>query len=67
VAEIKSKDNTSKDELSNAFEALLANTSKKEKQYSDSYFTSIKVLLTKSLVPRIIILYVENLVSNLNN
>jgi hypothetical protein len=67
VAEIESKDNTSKDKLNNAFKALLANTSKKEEQYSDSYFTSIKVLSTKLLVPYIIILYVETLVNNLNN
>jgi hypothetical protein len=67
VAEIEGEDNTSKDKLSDAFEALLANTSEEEEQYSDSYFTLVKVLLTKSLVPRIIILYVENLVGNLNN
>jgi hypothetical protein len=68
MAEIEGENNTSKDKLSNAFKALLANTSKKEeKQYSDSYFTLIKVLLTKLLVPCIVILYVENLVSNLNN
>jgi hypothetical protein len=68
MAEIEGENNTSKDKLSNAFKALLANTSKKEeKQYSDSYFTLIKVLLTKLLVPCIVILYVENLVSNFNN
>jgi hypothetical protein len=67
MAEIEGKDNTSKDKLSDAFKALLANISKEEKQHSDSYFTLIKVLLIKLLVPCIIILYVENLVSNLNN
>jgi hypothetical protein len=67
MAEIEGKDNTSKDKLSNAFEALLANTSKEEKQHSDSYFTLIKVLLTKLLVPYIVIPYVETLVNNLNN
>jgi hypothetical protein len=67
VAEIEGEDNTSEDKLSDAFKALLANTSEEEEQYSDSYFTLVKVLLTKLLVPRIIILYVENLVSNLNN
>jgi hypothetical protein len=67
VAEIKGKDNTSKDKLSNAFKALLANISKEEEQYSDSYFTLVKVLLIKLLVPRIIVLYIENLVNNLNN
>jgi hypothetical protein len=67
MAEIEGKDNTSKDKLSNAFKALLANTSKEEKQHSDSYFTLIKVLLTKLLVPYIVIPYVETLVNNLNN
>jgi hypothetical protein len=67
VAEIEGKDNTSKDKLSNAFKALLANISKEEEQYSDSYFTLVKVLLIKLLVPRIIVLYIENLVNNLNN
>ena len=67
MAEIESKDNISKDKLSNAFKALLANISKEEKQYSDSYFTLIKVLLTKLLILYIIILYIENLVNNLNN
>jgi hypothetical protein len=67
VAEIEGKDNTSKDKLSDAFKALLVDTSEEEEQYSDSYFTLIKVLLTKLSVPYIIILYVENLVSNLNN
>jgi hypothetical protein len=67
MAEIEGEDNTSEDKLSDAFKALLANISKKEEQYSDSYFTLVKVLLTKLLVPRIIVLYVENLVSNFNN
>jgi hypothetical protein len=67
VAEIEGKDNTSKDKLSDAFKALLANISKEEEQYSDSYFTLVKVLLIKLLVPRIIVLYIENLVNNLNN
>jgi hypothetical protein len=67
MAEIEGKDNTSKDKLSNAFKALLANTSKEEEQHSDSYFTSIKVLSTKLLIPCNIVLYVKNLVSNLNN
>jgi hypothetical protein len=67
VAEIESEDNTSKDKLGDAFKALLANTSEEEEQHSDSYFTLVKVLLTKLLVPRIVVLYVENLVSNLNN
>jgi hypothetical protein len=67
VAEIESEDNTSKDKLGDAFKALLANTSEEEEQHSDSYFTLVKVLLTKLLVPCIIIPYIENLVSNLNN
>jgi hypothetical protein len=67
MAEIEGKDNTSKDKLSDAFKALLANTSKEEEQHSDSYFTLVKVLLTKLLIPCIIVLYIENLVSNLNN
>jgi len=69
MAEIEGKDNTSKDNLGDAFKALLANTSKKEEeeQYSVSYFTSIKVLSTKLLVPYIVILYAKTLVNNLNN
>jgi hypothetical protein len=67
MAEIEGKDNISEDKLSNAFKALLANISKEEEQHSDSYFTLIKVLLTKLLVLYIIILYIENLVNNLNN
>ena len=67
MAEIEGKDNTSKDKLSDAFKALLVDTSKEEEQYSDSYFTLVEVLLTKLSIPRIIVLYVENLVSNLNN
>jgi hypothetical protein len=67
VAEIEGKDNTSEDKLSDAFKALLANISKEEEQHSDSYFTLIKVLSTKLSVPCIVILYVESLVSNLNN
>jgi hypothetical protein len=67
VAEIEGEDNTSKDKLGDAFKALLADTSKEEEQHSDSYFTSVKVLSTKLLVPRIVVPYVENLVSNLND
>jgi hypothetical protein len=67
MAEIESKDNISEDKLSNAFKAFLANTSKEEEQHSDSYFTLIKVLSTKSLVLYIIILYIKTLVNNLNN
>jgi hypothetical protein len=67
MAEIEGEDNISEDELGDAFEALLADTSKEEEQHSDSYFTLVKVLLTKLLVPCIVILYIENLVSNLNN
>jgi hypothetical protein len=72
MAEIEGKDYTSKDKLSDAFKALLADTSKKEKQYSDSYFassyfTSIKSLLTKLLVPYIAVPYAKTLVNNLNN
>jgi hypothetical protein len=67
VAEIEGEDNISEDKLSDAFEALLADTSEEEEQYSDSYFTSIEVLLTKLLVPYVIIPYIENLASNFNN
>jgi hypothetical protein len=67
VAEIEGEDNISEDELGDAFKVLLANISEEEEQHSDSYFTLVKVLLTKLLVPRIVVLYVENLVSNLNN
>jgi hypothetical protein len=72
VAEIEG-DNTSKDELSDAFEALLANISKEEEeqhpeQYSNSYFTLVKSLLTKlSVAPPIVIPYAKTLVNNLNN
>jgi hypothetical protein len=77
VAEIEGN-NTSKDKLSNAFKALLADTSKEEeeqhpKQYSNSYFTSsyftsIKSLLTKlPVAPSVIIPYAKTLVNNLNN
>jgi hypothetical protein len=66
MAEIESEDNTSEDELSDAFKALLADTSKEEEQYSDSYFTSVEVLSTESSVPYIVP-YVETLVDNLNN
>jgi hypothetical protein len=67
VAEIEGEDNISKDKLSNAFKALLANTSEEEEQHLDSYFTLVEVLLTKSLVPYIVVLYIETLVDNLNN
>jgi hypothetical protein len=67
VAEIEGKDNTSKDELSDAFKALLADTSEEEEQYSDSYFTLIKVLSTKLLILHVTIPYVENLAGNFNN
>jgi len=67
VAEIEGEDNTSEDKLSNAFKALLADTSEEEEQHSDSYFTSVEVLSTKSSIPRIVVPYVENLVGNLNN
>jgi hypothetical protein len=75
VAEIEGKDYTSKDKLSDAFKALLADTSKEEKeeQYSDSYFTSsyftlVKSLLTELLVASsVVIPYAKTLVNNLNN
>jgi hypothetical protein len=67
MAEIESKDNTSKDKLSNAFKALLADINKEEEQYSDSYFTLIKVILNKLLITYIIILYVKTLINNFNN
>jgi hypothetical protein len=67
VAEIEGEDNTSEDELGDAFKVLLADIGEEEEQYSDSYFTLVKVLLTKLLVPYIIVLYVENLVGNLND
>jgi hypothetical protein len=67
VAEIEGEDNISKDELGDAFKALLADTSEEEEQHSDSYFTLVKVLLTELLVPYIVVLYVENLVSNFND
>jgi hypothetical protein len=77
MAEIEG-DNTSKDKLGNAFEALLADIGEEEEeqhpeQYSNSYFTSsyftlVKSLLTKSLVaPSIVIPYAKTLVNNLNN
>jgi hypothetical protein len=77
VAEIEG-DNISKDKLSDAFKALLADTSEEEEkqhpeQYSNSYFTSsyftsIESLLTKLLVaPSIVIPYAKTLVNNLNN
>jgi len=66
MAEIEG-DNTSKDKLSDAFEALLADTSEEEEQHLDSYFTLVKVLSTKSLVPPIIIPYAKTLVNDLNN
>jgi hypothetical protein len=76
MAEIEGN-NTSKDKLSDAFKALLADISKEEeqylKQYSNSYFISsyftlIKSLLTKLLVaPSIIVLYAKTLINNLNN
>ena len=76
MAEIEGKNNNnanSKDELSNAFAALLASIIGEEieetgEQYSDSYFTSIKsFFLTKSLAISHIIPYVKTLVDNLNN
>jgi hypothetical protein len=76
MAEIEG-DNTSKDKLSNAFKALLADTSEKEEQhpeqysnsyFTSSYFTSIESLSTKLLVaPSIIVPYAKTLVNNLNN
>ena len=77
MAEIEG-DNTSEDKLSNAFKALLADTSKEEEeqhpeQYFNSYFTSsyftlVKSLLTKLLVaPSIVVPYAKTLVNNLNN
>jgi hypothetical protein len=72
MAEIEG-DNTSKDKLSDAFKALLANISKEEEeqhpeQYFNSYFTSIKSLLTKLLVaPLIVIPYAKTLVDDFNN
>jgi hypothetical protein len=73
VAEIEGKDYTSKDKLGDAFKALLADISKEEEQYSNSYFISsyftlVKSLLTKLLVaPSIVIPYAKTLVNNLNN
>jgi hypothetical protein len=77
MAEIEG-DNTSKDELSDAFKALLADISEEEEeqypeQYSNSYFTSsyftlVESLLTKLLVaPFIVVPYAKTLVNNLNN
>jgi hypothetical protein len=72
VAEIEG-DNTSKDKLSNAFEALLADIGKEEEeqhpeQYSNSYFTLVKSLLIElSVAPSIVVLYTKTLVNNLNN
>jgi hypothetical protein len=76
MAEIEGEDNTnSKDKLSNAFKALLADISKEEgeEQYPDSYFISsyftlVKSLSIKSLVaPLIVVPYAKTLVNNLNN
>jgi hypothetical protein len=68
VAEIEGKDNTnSKDKLGDAFKALLADISKEEEQYSDSFFTSVKSLLTKSSISLVFVLYAKTLVDNLNN
>jgi hypothetical protein len=76
VAEIEGEDNiNSKDKLSDAFKALLADISKEEgeEQYFNSYFTSsyftlIKSLLIKLLVaPLVVIPYAKTLVNNLNN
>jgi len=54
--------------LGDAFKALLVDTSEEIKeQYSDSYFTLVKVLLIKSSIPSIIIPYTKTLVNNLNN
>jgi hypothetical protein len=77
VAEIEG-DNTSKDELGDAFEALLADIGEEEEeqypeQYSNSYFISsyftlVKSFLTKSLVAlSIVIPYAKTLVNDLNN
>jgi len=74
VAEIEGEDHTSKDDLGDAFKALLADTSEEEKeQYSDSYFISSYFTLVKSLLtelpvaPSIVIHYAKTLVNNLNN
>jgi hypothetical protein len=76
VAEIEGEDNiNSKDKLSDAFKALLADISKEEgeEQYFNSYFTSsyftssyftlIKSLLIKLLVaPLVVIPYAKTLI-----
>jgi hypothetical protein len=71
VAKIEGKDNTSKDKLGDAFEALLADTSEEEddlKQYSNSYFTLVESLSIKvPVVPSIVIPYAKTLVKDLNN
>jgi hypothetical protein len=77
VAEIEGN-NTSEDKLSNAFKALLADTSEEEEEqypeqyfnsyFTSSYFTSIESLLTKTLVaPSVVVPYAKTLVNNFNN
>jgi hypothetical protein len=73
VAEIEGEDNTSEDELGDAFKVLLADIGEEEEQYSDSYFTSsyftlVKSLLTELLVASFVVIpYAKTLVNNLNN
>ena len=76
VAKIESEndsDTNSKDELSNAFAALLAGIIEEEiketgKQHLSSYFTLVKsFFLTKSLIVFYIIFYVKTLLNNFNN
>jgi hypothetical protein len=77
VAEIEGN-NTSKDELGDAFDALLADIGEEEEEqhleqcsnsyFTSSYFTSVESLLTESLVaPSIIVPYAKTLVNDLNN
>jgi hypothetical protein len=67
VAEIEGKndnDISNKNKSSNAFVTLSVNI-KEEKvreQYSDSYFTLIRLLIVSYIIP-----YVKTLVNNLNN
>jgi hypothetical protein len=74
VAKFEGEDNTSKDELSDAFKALLADIGKEVKEqpsdsyFTGSYFTLVKSLLIKSLVaPSIVVPYIKTLIVNLNN
>jgi hypothetical protein len=76
VAEIESENDdniNSKDELGNAFAALLVGIikgkrTKEEKEYSDSYFTLIKgFFLIKLLAISYIIPYIKTLANNFNN